>query len=188
MSGKLVNQALHNPSCQPSFNIEENVGLSHARSSGVSTTINITCTGLLLLLVASPRSDKFTKYKAVEAYEIRPGILAMPRYSKDGQVCEVGLEREHYSPELIRLDASLSREEIDKIADELAPVDERGAKTKGLTERDLILRDGGSFTTLIDYENVSIMIYGAELPSRHRSQVVQDGLAAVIHWKNRKCQ
>jgi hypothetical protein len=28
------------------------------------------------------------KYKAVEAYEVRPGILVFPTYSEDGEVCE----------------------------------------------------------------------------------------------------
>ena len=32
------------------------------------------------------------------AYEIRPGVLVMPRYAQDGQVWEVGMEKRRYSP------------------------------------------------------------------------------------------
>jgi hypothetical protein len=47
---------------------------------------------------ASAQSSRFSKYKTVEAYEIGPGILMMPNFSSDGQVCEIGLEILHYSP------------------------------------------------------------------------------------------
>lgn len=57
----------------------------------------------------------------MEAYEVQPGILAFPTYAADGQVCEIGIERRHYSLEVIRLDPGLSREEIDKTVDDLAP-------------------------------------------------------------------
>ena len=76
--------------------------------------------GILLLPALNTGRERFAKYKPVEAYEIRQGILMMPRYSADGQVCEIGLEKLHYSPEMIRVDSSLSREEIDQIFDELA--------------------------------------------------------------------
>ena len=47
---------------------------------------------------ASAQSSRFSKYKTLEAYEIGPGILMMPNFSSDGQVCEIGLEILHYSP------------------------------------------------------------------------------------------
>jgi len=73
---------------------------------------------MLLLITSNPGRERFAKYKAVEAYEIRPGILMMPKYSTDGQICEIGLEKLHYSPDMIRLDSSLSRKDIDQIFDE----------------------------------------------------------------------
>jgi hypothetical protein len=48
----------------------------------------------------------------------------LPRYASDGRVCEIGLEKKHYSPDLIR-HGDLSRKEIDLIAEELAPSGER---------------------------------------------------------------
>lgn len=146
-------------------------------------TVGLACAVTLLHLVARPHSDKFWKYKTVEAYEIRPGILMMPRYSDDGQVCEIGLEKLHYSSELIRMDSSLSREEIDQIADELAPTGKRGPKTTALGGRDLIVMAGHSLVTSIEYENVSIQIYGDD--SRKCNQGT---IAATIERKNRKCR
>jgi len=96
----------------------------------MSKLVGLTFAAVFLLLVARPQNDKFLKYKTVEAYEVRPGILMMPGYSKNGEVCEIGLERRHYSPEKIYLDSALSRKEIDQITDELVPANERGSKTK----------------------------------------------------------
>ena len=82
----------------------------------MSILIGFVFAAVLLLATANHAHEQFAKYNAVEAYEIRPGVLMMPSYSSDGQVCEMGLEKLHYSPEIIRLDSSLSRKEIDEIS------------------------------------------------------------------------
>jgi hypothetical protein len=153
----------------------------------MSKLIGLTFTAVLLLSSANPVHEKFAKYKAIEAYEIRPGVLMMPRYSSDGQVCEIGLEKLHYSPEVINIDLSLSREEIYQIVDELVPADERGPRSKDLLGT-LTLVTGVSTTTTIDFENVSIEIDGATSPDAGKHKVTVDGVAAAIKWKNRKCQ
>jgi hypothetical protein len=49
-------------------------------------------------LAQSPHKNKIlAHFKAIEAYEVRPGILLQPRYTAEGQICEIGLERLHYS-------------------------------------------------------------------------------------------
>ena len=149
----------------------------------MSKLAGLACTTMLLLLAATSQSDKYSKYKAVEAYEVRPGILMMPRYSSDGQVCEIGLERRHYSPEKVALDSGLSRKEIDQIADEIVPADERGPKTTALGGRDQIVEAGHTLVTYIEYENVLIQIYGGDSPKCNEGNV-----AATIRWTNRKCQ
>jgi hypothetical protein len=106
--------------------------------------LGLTCVMMFAFCVARAQSPKFLSYKKVEAYEIRPGILATPRYSVDGEVCEIGLERKHYSSEKIYLDSALSREEIDQIADEVAPINERGPRTKLMLGRDLIVEAGNT--------------------------------------------
>lgn len=153
----------------------------------MSKLIGVICTFVLLFLAMKPHSDRFSKYKAIETYEIRPGILMMPRYSDNGQVCEIGLERRHYSPEMIRLDSSLSRKEIDEILDELVAADERGPKSKDFGEN-LIDIAGHGMTTNIGYENVSIQIYSETLPASRHREIVANDIVATVHWNNRKCQ
>ena len=142
---------------------------------------------MLLLPTSNPDREKFEKYKAIEAYEIRPGILLMPRYSADGQVCEVGLEKLHYSPEKIRLDSSLSRKEIDQIFDELVPSDERGPKPAGILEQGGTTFLGQGMVSDEEYQNISIRIYGIASPSG-KGGVIADEVAATLTWKNRMCQ
>jgi hypothetical protein len=62
---------------------------------------------LVLNAALTAQPQQFEKYRKVEAYEVRPGLLVMPRYASDDEVCEIGLERLLYSPELIRLDPAL---------------------------------------------------------------------------------
>ena len=141
---------------------------------------------LLLFITASPQKNPMTKYKAVEAYEIRPGILMLPTYSEEEQVCEVGLERRHYSPEMIRLDSTLSREDVDAIVDELAPASERGPESQNPLN-DLILVVGPGRTTFEQYENVTVQIESAVIANSKKKSIVDD-VAAVIIWKHRKCK
>lgn len=141
---------------------------------------------LLLLLTASPQKNTTAKYKAVEAYEVRPGILMFPVYSEEGQVCEIGLERRHYSPEMIRLDSTLAREDVDAIVDELAPAGERGPKSQNPLD-DLMLVVGPGRTTFEQYENVTVRIESAFIVNSEKKSTVDD-VAAVIIWKHRKCK
>lgn len=126
------------------------------------------------------------KYKAVEAYEIRPGILMFPAYSADGQVCEIGLEKHHYSREMIRLDSTLSRADVDSIVDELAPASERGPKSQDPLD-DLMLVVGPGRTRFEQYENVTVQIDSAEIPISKKKSIFDD-VDAVIIWKHRKCK
>jgi hypothetical protein len=152
----------------------------------MSKLIGLALAVVLPILIVKPDSAKFQKYKSVETYEIQSGILMMPRYSEDGQVCEIGLEKRHYSPEEIYLDSTLSREEIDQIADELAPANERGPRTMG--DKDLVSEVGHGLTTISAYENISIEIYSRVLPTSRKREIVADDVAATIKWNNRRCQ
>jgi len=154
----------------------------------MSKLAGLPCVIMILFLAMKPQGEKFAKYKAIEAYEVRPGILMMPRYSDDGRVCEIGLERRHYSPEMIRLDPGLSREEIDQVFEELVPTNERGPKSAVLGPEDLILMVGHTLTTIVDFQNVTIQIHGSEVRASNKREIVEDGIAATLQWKNRKCQ
>src|ERR1700719_3998088 len=144
----------------------------------------------MALLSPSVNSDqeKFAKYKPIVAYEIRPGILVMPRYSADGQVCEIGLERLHYSPEMIRLESGLSTKEINQVFDELVPADERGPRVKDDPLGTLVTEVGQSLTTTTDFQNVTIQIYAASSSTAGKAGITIEEVAATLKWKNRKCQ
>jgi hypothetical protein len=153
----------------------------------MSRLIGVALTAVLLLPSATFTRKQFAKYEAIEAYEIRPGILMMPRFSPDGYVCEIGLEKLHYSSEMIRLDSGLSREEIDQIFDELVPAEERGTRLKGVSGN-LITKSGPGRTTTIAFENVSIQIYGHILSTDGKGGTTVDQVAATLRWKNQNCQ
>ena len=157
----------------------------------MSKLIGSLVAALLLLPATNPDRDKFAKYRVIETYEIRPGMLMMPRYSADGQVCEIGLERLHYSPETIRLESSLSRKDIDQIFDELVPSDERGPKPENRLEQGMIQFSGNSMVSDEEYKNVSIQIYGGlsgDVLGKRKTPATVDEVVATLKWKNRSCQ
>jgi hypothetical protein len=148
--------------------------------------VSATC-ALLLLLVETPGNNPLAKYRAVEAYEVRPGILAFPRYAEDGRVCEVGLEGRHYSPEKIALDSTLSRLEIDAIVDELAPADKRGPRSAGPLDG-LNTITGHAMRQIEDYENVTLQIDSVWLAGNPEKNAIVDDIVVAIKWKNRLCK
>jgi hypothetical protein len=86
---------------------------------------------------------------------------------------------------VIRLGSTLSRKEIDQVFDELVPADERGPQAKDFAGTRITL-SGGSLTTNIDFQNVSIQIYGNA--TSDKGGITVDEVAATLKWKNRKCQ
>lgn len=59
--------------------------------------IGLSLTIVIMLNATTTAQQRFAKYPKIEAYEVRPGILMMPRYTVEGEVCEIGLERLNYS-------------------------------------------------------------------------------------------
>jgi hypothetical protein len=163
----------------------------------MSKLIRVAWIAVLLFPVARAQKDHFSKYKAVEAYEIRPGILMMPRYTDDGSVCEIGLEPLRYTRKEIEAKNFLSRQTIDQIVDELAPAAERGPNTTQFGG-DEILYSGVNAWTNVYYENVSVQMVNRGGPykivRRHVSRKSQGAsdpseyIAVVIRWKNRQCR
>jgi hypothetical protein len=145
----------------------------------------VTCV-LLFLPVGPPQKNTFAKYKAVEAYEVQPGLLMFPRYAEDGQVCEIGIERRHYSPEKIVLYSTLSRNEMDAIVNDLAPPNERGPGPGG-PFNGLVAVMGHGKTATEEYQNVFVRIHSV-LYDAPDKQLITDDVVMTIEWKNRKCQ
>ena len=153
----------------------------------MSKFVGLGLTILFMLNTAPTAQQRFAKYQKIEAYEVRPGILMMPRYTTDDKVCEIGLEKLHYSPAVIRVASSLSREEIFQLLDELVPAAERGKPSKDLTANE-INRSGQVMTTNMEFDNVSVKIYGGTLPSRHKNETTVDEVVATVKWKQRVCR
>jgi hypothetical protein len=112
----------------------------------------------------------------------------MPTYSPDGQVCEIGLEKLHYSPEKIRLDSDLSRQEISQIFGELVPSAKRGQKPTSLLKQGMTTVSGGGMISDEESRNVSIRIFGNYSPADGKDGATLDEVAATLTWKNRTCK
>jgi hypothetical protein len=133
--------------------------------------------------------ENLSRFKRVEAYEVRPGIVALPRYAADGQICEIALEKLHHSAGTIRLDPTLTSTEVDQIADQLVPSDERGPKPKGLLEQGIGSLAGKSMATSEEYQNISIRTYRPIVGTPAKNRVsVGNIAAATIEWKHRTCR
>ena len=137
-----------------------------------------------VFILATLNEHKFNRLPAVEAYEIRPGILMMPSYSDAGQVCQIVLQKRHVSPKNIDLDAEMSGEELSRIFDELVPKEERGQTKLSLGNNgNISMVDGHTLATIAVYENVSVRMYGKSKDTGSKSYV-----AATIDWEKRKCR
>lgn len=142
--------------------------------------ISLVCVVALLWPVAEPQHGRFSGHTPVEAYEIRPGILIMPKYTGAGQLCQVVIQRDHYTNGVVDLDSTLSREVVTQVFDELVPPAERGPFTTDKALEGLSLYGGGVVTTHFDYEHVLLDI------SRPASS--PDYVVALVTWKGRDCQ
>lgn len=149
-------------------------------------SICLAFTVLFFLTSIGVGQDRFSQYRRVEAYEVRPGILMMPRFTASGELCEVGFERLQYSTGIIRLEANLSREEIAQTLDQVVPSSERGNPLRDMD--DLIALSGLSMTTTTEYENVSVSIFGRQSPSAKKGQNRVAEVVATIRWKKRTCR
>jgi hypothetical protein len=120
-------------------------------------------------------SDFAAKYRAIAAYEIRPGVLMRARYAQDGQVCEIVLQR-HYFADQADADSSISPKLEGELIDELAPEVERGPATSKWLRNSFIA--GGVSHVERDFEKVLVEVDGT----------VSEGIKVVtIHWKKRTC-
>lgn len=134
----------------------------------------------LLALVFGPPGERFRKYHAVEAYEIRSGIMITPVYTASHDVCEISIEKRHYSNNNVDMDAVMPKEQILSLFDELVSREERGQpgwKLPGDTE--ITENDSGIVTTRVPYESVTLAMYGRKDSQKY--------VAAIIFWNNRQC-
>jgi hypothetical protein len=136
-----------------------------------------------LALVIGLSGDRFRKYRPVETYRAGQGITITPTYSPGHDICEVSIEKRHYSDGKVDLDAVMSKEQILSIFDELALPDERGGpKWKLPAGSEITEVDLGILETTIPYENVTLAMYG-----KSDKQSEQKYLSAIISWNTLGC-
>jgi hypothetical protein len=78
---------------------------------------------LIFVILGVPATyQPLANYPRVESYEIRPGVLAMPKYAEDGELCRVSIEKLHVQQSGVELGVpTMSREIVLKMIEELAP-------------------------------------------------------------------
>lgn len=137
--------------------------------------------GLLLLSALTafsmhPARDFQSRYPRLESYEVRPDVLATPKYGAHGLLCEISIEKRHVQGDIVDLGATIPHELTVKIIDELAPPSERGKRTGVVGKFDYEMISGTTAVTMLDYENITGQIYRATSGS--------GDTAIVLKWKN----
>jgi hypothetical protein len=138
---------------------------------------------ILLCFLGAFQQDRLKKFHQVEGYEIRPGIIAVPYYSAEGKICTIALEKRHFSLKAVDLDAEMPEEQVHQIFDELAPVNDRGRQLIFDRGGSLTLTEGPAVIAMMDYENVSLRMYGKSKQAGKTEYVV-----AIIQWKTSNCK
>ena len=136
------------------------------------------CSLFLAFFIFKPAQDWQSRYRRVEAYEIRPDILATPTYTKKGLLCTVSVEKRHVQADVVDMDPTIPREVAMAIIDELAPPSERGPRSPNVGPFDYDVIEGSVVFRSLQFENVSIVIY------RNRSGF---GDAAVVLTWDKNC-
>jgi hypothetical protein len=135
-------------------------------------------------------ADLDRKYRKVTSYELKPGIVMIPKYAEDGNVCEMSVESH---PASGILGATFSDEEVTNIINELVPEPQRGRDLKtGKYDKWLnTMISSGVADTEYYYENISIHVYSAtrvEQSGDEQSLVPSGNVLIVIKWLKRACK
>jgi hypothetical protein len=138
---------------------------------------NLGFSSLIFLILSIHNAHDFqSRYTRVESYEIRPDIVATPKYDENGSLCEIAIEKRHVQGEIVDLGATIPRERLLEILDELAPPTERGKSTNIFSKFDYEIINGSFAVTVLDYEKVSAKIFRVKSDS--------GDTAAIVTWKN----
>jgi hypothetical protein len=134
----------------------------------------------LTLAAGQNASGIKAKYRYIVSYELRPDVLMTPRFSPDGAVCEMVLEKRQRTDDArVTFDAGFLPEEITELTSELVPESERG---KNISDRLNSTIAGSLILTEYKYENVTIRVYGVVQKEPGGDRVI------VIAWPKRSCE
>ncbi len=122
-------------------------------------------------------ADLSKKYgPALDAFEVRRGVLVTARYTGGGQVCEMVIEVRRRTGAGFDLGTKLTDETVEQLIDELVPETDRGKRDESYGWS---MSLGQSLRTNYSYENVEITSAGNR-DAKH--------MAVLIKWKNRVCK
>jgi hypothetical protein len=77
--------------------------------------------------------DLKDRFPVVNAYEVLPGVLMIPRFGDDGRVCQMTVEKRlGLTPKDGEMSTAFSSKEIKQVEDLLAPPSERGEEAQRL--------------------------------------------------------
>ena len=114
----------------------------------------------------------------VQAFEVARGVLMIPKFAEDGQLCEAVLESRHKVEKGFDLNDTLTDETVEQIVGILVPVSERGKKNNPYG---FSMFMGQSYQTDYGYENVMVIGAGCR-------KCLEKNMAVFIKWKNRVCK
>ena len=154
--------------------------------SNRSGRVSISC-GLVVVLfcawnaAAQTKEQLGAKYKQIAAFEIQPGIVAFSAFTKDGNVCQMTIEKLGYvDAQHSDFDSTIPSGQVDRLVDEVVPPSERGKRSKYLSGDSFIA--GGTSFIKQDYENVTVSVYGSAIAEGpNHADVI------VINWPKRGC-
>jgi hypothetical protein len=129
------------------------------------------------IAIAQTATDLSTKYHSAIYYEIRPGVIMLPQFATDGQVCEMDIERWHKTESGVNFGSSFTNTEVRQIVDELVSQRERG---NDVTEPLNSFVDGGFSTTQYKYGNIIVTVHGITRPQ-------PEDMVITITWTKRTC-
>ena len=136
---------------------------------------------LLLALVATAfgqtSADLSARYSQITAYQVRSDVQMTARFSGDGQVCEMTLEKKAKTDSGIVLGASFSEKEVRTLVDDLVAEALRG---RDLTRRFNGRIEGLSIMAEYTYENVIVRVYGTHVGEAGDKVI-------TVMWPKRSC-
>jgi hypothetical protein len=157
------------------------------RNAVISIAKRIVMLSLILLLncsrdAAGQTQDQLaSRFKKLVALEVRPGILAFPTFSRDGNVCRLTIQKMRpFESRDSDSGPMIPSALVDQLVNEVVPPTERGKPSKYLSTESYI--SGGAAFIKQDYENVSVGIYGTSLVDKANGATL-----IIVTWRNRTC-
>lgn len=131
----------------------------------------------LLSAVGQTSADLSRRFgPALDAFEVRRGVLVTAKYAGSGQVCEMVIEPRRKTADGFDIGITLTDEMVEQVIKELVPETARGPRAESYgwsTHLGQIVR------TDYSYENVKITSVG-DRQEKH--------MIILIKWKNRPCK